>query len=573
VSHLPSEEIEDWLDAAGVEWTFLTSVPLDTIDFEKSLRNQARFVDLDDHVVDRYAEAIKNGDKFPASVIIHKGTGKSYINVDGNHRFAGYRKAGRKAMPAYIITKARAQTIALLTYEANATHGMPTSEDERVQQAIYLVDTGKSQPDAAKSVPVPIAAVTQDHTMLQASCRGKAEGIVDIQRSTPRIRRANCRCSAARPLQLPIASTPLKPRLSSLGIPADHVCVDGMVLGEGLLSAGRSPTFTRSERLAEDATSGPGAAHMTSYGARPTSAAPALTELPVDEQWGLSQEVADGFLLGYTGNTLAAYRRDLRDFASYCVDVGIAPLAASRRHIEMYARAMAGSRGLSASTVSRRLTTLAGFFRYALEDDAVTRSPMTGVRRPAVDVESPKQGLDRGEAAALLVAAASHSARAELLVTALVYTGLRISELVGASVADLAIERGHRVVRVTRKGGKHQSLPLPGPVAQALDAYLAGRIEGPLLLSRTGRRLDRSSAARLLKQVGRDALPHRRDLSPHTLRHTMITLALDAGVPLRDVQDGAGHASPATTRRYDDSRGAHDRNPAYELARYLSRTS
>jgi integrase/recombinase XerD len=59
-------------------------------------------------------------------------------------------------------------------------------------------------------------------------------------------------------------------------------------------------------------------------------------------------------------------------------------------------------------------------------------------------------------------------------------------------------------------------------------------------------------------------------LSVHSLRHTGITLALDAGATLRDVQDYAGHRDPRTTRRYDRSRDNLDRSPAYTLAVYLS---
>lgn len=59
-------------------------------------------------------------------------------------------------------------------------------------------------------------------------------------------------------------------------------------------------------------------------------------------------------------------------------------------------------------------------------------------------------------------------------------------------------------------------------------------------------------------------------LSPHSLRHAAITLALDAGASLRDVQDYAGHKDPRTTRRYDHSRDSLDRNAAYVVAAYLA---
>jgi hypothetical protein len=84
-----------------------------------------------------------------------------------------------------------------------------------------------------------------------------------------------------------------------------------------------------------------------------------------------------------------------------------------------------------------------------------------------------------------------------------------------------------------------------------------------------GRRLDRHSAARIVRRVA-----HRAGIAkkagPHTLRHAFITAALDAGVPLRDVQEAASHADPRTTMRYDRARGSLDRHATYIVAAYLA---
>jgi integrase len=72
---------------------------------------------------------------------------------------------------------------------------------------------------------------------------------------------------------------------------------------------------------------------------------------------------------------------------------------------------------------------------------------------------------------------------------------------------------------------------------------------------------------RLARAAG---IPSWARLSPHSLRHTAITLALDAGAHLRDVQDFAGHRDPRTTRRYDRARDTLDRNAAYTLTAYLA---
>jgi site-specific recombinase XerD len=137
---------------------------------------------------------------------------------------------------------------------------------------------------------------------------------------------------------------------------------------------------------------------------------------------------------------------------------------------------------------------------------------------------------------------------------------------------------------VTRKGGHRVALVLPPATTAALDTYLTNRIAtvathasvstpvaGPLLATDTGGRLDQAALWRLVRRLARAAgIEHWAALSPHSLRHTAITLALDAGASLRDVQDFAGHRDPRTTRRYDRSRHSLDRNAAYTLAAYLA---
>ena len=143
--------------------------------------------------------------------------------------------------------------------------------------------------------------------------------------------------------------------------------------------------------------------------------------------------------------------------------------------------------------------------------------------------------------------------------------GLRVSEACGVDIGDLGEERGHRVLRVVGKGGKPATIPLPVPVARALDAACGNREQGPLLQSRTGRRLDRHAAARLVTKTCRAAGITKR-ISPHSLRHTFVTQLLDAGASLRDVQIAARHADPRITMRYDRARIQLDRHVNYVLA-------
>jgi integrase/recombinase XerD len=148
------------------------------------------------------------------------------------------------------------------------------------------------------------------------------------------------------------------------------------------------------------------------------------------------------------------------------------------------------------------------------------------------------------------------------LISLLVLNGLRVSEATGADIEHLGLERGHRTLTITREGGKVVTIPLAPRTARAIDLAIGERTGGPVFLAADGRRLDRHGAGRIVRKTAR------RAGIGNTLRHAFITAALDAGVPLRDVQEAASHADPRTTMRYDRARGSLDRHATYIVAAY-----
>ena len=142
----------------------------------------------------------------------------------------------------------------------------------------------------------------------------------------------------------------------------------------------------------------------------------------------------------------------------------------------------------------------------------------------------------------MLVAAGLAGARDHALISLLALNGLRVSEAIGADIELLGLERGHRTLVVHRKGGKTVTIPLAPRTAQDV------------------RRIARKAG--IVKRVG-----------PHTLRHAFITAALDAGVPLRDVQEAASHADPRTTMRYDCARVSLDRHATYIVSTFIAGAS
>jgi integrase/recombinase XerD len=130
------------------------------------------------------------------------------------------------------------------------------------------------------------------------------------------------------------------------------------------------------------------------------------------------------------------------------------------------------------------------------------------------------------------------------------------------------MDRGHRTLAIVRKGGKHVTIPLAPRTARTLDLYVGERISGPIFLGVNGERMDRYAADRTVKRAGIT-----KRISPHSLRHSFITAALNAGVPLRDVQEAASHADPRTTMRYDRARQSLDRHATYIVTAFVAGAS
>jgi len=192
-----------------------------------------------------------------------------------------------------------------------------------------------------------------------------------------------------------------------------------------------------------------------------TTTASTSTAIAVPEPVFTAQErlALAGFLAGYTGLTREAYALDLRQFTAWCQLHHLRLFQARRADIECFARDLE-ARGRARATITRRLCTIAGFYRYAVEEDLLEHSPGAHVRRPRVDYESHATGLDRNELGAILVAAGLGAAAEHALMSLLALNGLRVSEATGANIEALGTERGHRTLTITRKGGKVVTIPL-----------------------------------------------------------------------------------------------------------------
>jgi site-specific recombinase XerD len=288
-----------------------------------------------------------------------------------------------------------------------------------------------------------------------------------------------------------------------------------------------------------------------------------LTAEPIIDEAHLA---AAAFLARYSGRTLDAYRFDLRTFFQWASDAGLVILEATRPHIELYRGAME-DRGLAPSTIDRRLSTVCGFYRFAHIDGRVNANPAQYVRRPKVH-PSEGRGLDRTEFGTFLFTAERLDRNRAALAVLLGLNGLRVSEACGTNIEDLAFTQGHRTLRIMGKGSKPAIIPLVPRAARTIDLAIGERSEGPILLRRDGKRLDRRTAHRWVRSIGKQA--GLSAVYPHMLRSAFIMAALDAGVPLRDVQIAARHADPRTTTVYDRRRENFDRHAAYVVVAFVA---
>ena len=281
----------------------------------------------------------------------------------------------------------------------------------------------------------------------------------------------------------------------------------------------------------------------------------------------------DGFLDRYDNpSTRELYEIDLRIFLTWCRTNGIEPLEIRRPQLEAFSRYLTIERRNSTATVAHRLGVVRSFYEVAVDDELLDRNPARLLRVPRVHTDPARMiGLDRREFGAILTAARHHSPNRWALVALLGLMGLRVTEACSIDVESFhqRVERGHQVISFIGKGSKPATAPIPVPVLRALEEARGDRTTGALLVRHDGERLDRRTAHRWVKRLGVVAGID-KTVTPHALRRTYVTLALDAGVSPREVQRGARHAKLDTTMRYDVARLDMDRHANHSLAAFVA---
>jgi integrase/recombinase XerD len=283
-----------------------------------------------------------------------------------------------------------------------------------------------------------------------------------------------------------------------------------------------------------------------------------MTELPIEAEEFLTWLAVER---GRSVNTLSAYRRDLGAYHEWLAqravaltDVSAADIAAYITHLRKQQKAPA--------SVARASVAVRSLHHFLADEGLSAIDAAAGVEAPRVPAGLPK-ALEEDEVTDLIEGVVGDdpiSQRDRAVLEVLYGTGIRISELVGLSLADVDLDGA--LLRAFGKGSKERIVPLGRPARRALEDWLdAGRpaleperwarrgdAEAVFLNARGGR-LTRAGAWLLVKKHGdRAGLGDR--LTPHVLRHSCATHLLDHGADIRAVQELLGHVSISTTQVY-----------------------
>jgi integrase/recombinase XerD len=255
---------------------------------------------------------------------------------------------------------------------------------------------------------------------------------------------------------------------------------------------------------------------------------------------------------GLAANTLAAYRRDLRDYLAYLGDAD----PSAGRAVAYVAGLHAAS--LKPATIARKIAAMRGLHRFLVAEQLAAEDPTVLLDSPRLGSALPK-ALTVDEVERLLGAPVDDTplaARNRALLEFMYATGVRVSEAVDLKLSALDLE--DRTALVTGKGNRQRLVPVGRMAVEAIEAYLPQRMKlkgdrvdpGAVFLNARGGRLTRQGVWGIVRKSAQRAGINQARVSPHVLRHSAATHMVEGGADLRTVQEMLGHANISTTQVY-----------------------
>lgn len=265
--------------------------------------------------------------------------------------------------------------------------------------------------------------------------------------------------------------------------------------------------------------------------------------------------------------TVAAYERDLREFAAFLKGAPLKSVEATQ--IRQYIAHLFDARGYDSRTVCRKLSSIRALYRFLKITGVLENDPAFAIPGPSIAKRKPAP-LKVNEVMKLLgtsLAGRSEEARLrDAAIMELFYaSGMRRAELAGVRLEN--VDLAERTIRVTGKGNKERTVLINRAAAQAIEAYLRVRprsSDPALFLGRGGKGMTPKHVWRIFQAIYRVS-GIQKHASPHTLRHSFATHLVENGVDLETVRELLGHESLATTGIYLQLAMGHKRR-AYDEA-------
>ena len=260
-----------------------------------------------------------------------------------------------------------------------------------------------------------------------------------------------------------------------------------------------------------------------------------------------------------SGNSVNAYVRDIQKLHQFIElsNPELKPEDIKQKNLEEFLQYITELQ-LNARSQSRVISGIKSFYKYILLEDIVESNPSALIESPKISMKLPEvldiEEIDKIEAAIDL--SRPEGQRNKAIIETLYSCGLRVSELINLKLSNLYFEEGF--IKVIGKGNKERLVPLNNKVMKEINFYLQDRrklpsiakeAENVLYLNRRGKGLTRVMIFTIVKQLVKKA-GIKKNISPHTFRHSFASHLVDGGADLRAVQEMLGHESIITTEIY-----------------------
>ena len=254
-------------------------------------------------------------------------------------------------------------------------------------------------------------------------------------------------------------------------------------------------------------------------------------------------------------NTVDSYMRDIHQYSAYCASKNTEPAAADASFIKKYVEYLAVM-GKSDATVTRTVASVRCYYRFLITKGITEENPVNGIKLKKTEKKLPGI-LDSNEIILLLSQPDGDdykSVRDKAMLELLYATGIKVSELIELTVSDINLQIG---ILHLHNGKKERIVPMYPAAVKTVAAYLVNvrpaivtdKAEDRLFTNMSGQPMSRQGFWKIIKHYSEKA-GIKKDITPHTLRHSFAAHLLENGAQLKDIKEMLGHSDISSTQVY-----------------------